>query len=136
MSVIDDQGNFTSDVMVHTGAMPHLIQYLWDEYRQYVEAQLTRIPEAKRPKLTDTLRKAPAVSFVEFSANFLLENRVSELFHLDAGAGVRLTNNVPVAICPMSDTGRGDIDHSGYVSITDMKRRGAGEVINDPSCGI
>lgn len=107
-----------------TGGMPHLMQYLWDQYREFLRHQIERKTlEGKRTiPLEEALRRAPATSFVAFAADFLGEQRIQELFPLDANYGVRLANGDYVAICPGTDI-QGTMQESTSIDVMEGKSR-------------
>jgi hypothetical protein len=118
---INEGGLF--DEIAHTqGGMPHLMQYLWDEYCKYLEDMIEeRRKEGKKIlPLKDAKMKAPATHFAQWATDHLKEFRVVENFYIDANHGIRLSNNVCIAICPGTVI-QGTMQDSGAIQVTEGK---------------
>lgn len=102
------------------GGITHLIQFLWDKYAEHLQKELEE--RAALGKITVDLptakKKAPATHFATWAANYLKENRVAETFFVDANLGIRLTNNITLAVCPGVEV-RGTMQESHAVQITE-----------------
>jgi hypothetical protein len=109
------------DATAHTqGGLPHLVQFLWDEYAKHLDRLLTERKEAGKPvtDLQTAKTKAPAVHFAKWASDYLKENRIVESFFIDGNLGIRLTNMKMVAVCPGLDEIRGTMQDSHAVGIT------------------
>lgn len=99
------------DAKSHTqGNMPHLLQYLWDNYLAY----LAKTNGDK--KIDET--KIKAIDFMMWAITQLQTTRAIESFFIDGNVGIKLTNNTTLAISPGVDI-RGSMQESGYVPVTD-----------------
>lgn len=134
---VTDGGLFNE--LQHTqGGMEHLVQHLWDEYCKYLDEQLEERREAGKPAvpLAQAKRTAPATHFARWASDYLKENRVVENFFIDANHGVRLANNVCVAICPGTVI-QGTMQDSHAIAVTEGKsQRDMEGVIQTPSLRI
>jgi len=120
-SVFQVGGSDLFDSVAHSqGGQPHLLQFLWDEYWKYLQAELDKRTRQGVAVFTldEAKRKAPAVGFLKWATAYLAENRAAESFFLDANLGVRLTNNVAVAICPGVEL-RGTMQDANAVQVTE-----------------
>ncbi len=127
------------DDIQHTqGGMPHLIQHLWDEYQKYLIEQLEERKKAKKPtvSLEEAKKKAPATHFATWASDYLKEFRPVENFFIESNCGVRLTNNMCVAISPGTVI-QGTMQDSHSVPVTEGKsQRDMNGVIDSPSLRI
>lgn len=109
------------DATAHTqGGLPHLIQFLWDEYAKHLDRLLKERAGAGKPAvdLQTAKTKAPAVNFAKWASDYLKENRIVESFFIDGNLGVRLTNMKTVAVCPGLEEIRGTMQESNAIGIT------------------
>lgn len=114
------------------GGVPHLLEYLWARYREFLKDELDGRAEAGKPAgtLEEALRRAPATSFVRWASDFLRDNRVVEAFFIDDNHGLRLTDNALVAVCPGVDL-RGTMQESRTVAITSGRSQPGLEGVKD-----
>jgi len=109
------------DSIRHTqGEHPHIMQYLWDAYLEYLESERqerTTRGQSSLPVAQAKL-KAPAINFVLWAANHLRDIRAIESFFVDGNVGVRLNNNKTIAISPGVEI-RGTMQDSGAVAVTE-----------------
>jgi len=118
---VNDQGLF--DPIMHTqGGVNHLMQHLWDAYCVHLAEQLDKRKLEGKPtvELAEAKKKAPASNFATWAAEYLKEIRVTESFFIDGNLGIRLANNVCVAVCPGVEI-RGTMQDSGSVAVTEGK---------------
>lgn len=127
------------DTTSHTqGGLPHLVQHLWDQYCLHLAAEIQKRKEAGQPALDldAAKRRAPAAGFCKWATAYLLENRVAEGFFIDANHGVRLTNNVAVALCPgLQDDIRGTMQDSKAVQVTEGRSQAHQQGVVAPDAG-
>jgi hypothetical protein len=119
-TVFQVAGSDMFDSTGHTqGGLPHLMQHLWDAYVEHLKTAIeTRKSEGKTVVDLETAKKkAPATDFAVFATNYLKEHRVSESFFIDANHGIRLGNNVMVAVCPGVEI-KGTMQDAGAVEVT------------------
>lgn len=111
------------DTTRHTqGGHVHLIQHLWDQYCLYLGEQIKEREEKKLSTvdLPTAKKKATATHFAKWAADFLKANRPVESFFVEENCGLRLTNNVLVAIAPgMDEDIRGTMQSSGAIQVTE-----------------
>lgn len=118
--VFQMSGSDLFDAAGHTqGGLPHLMQHLWDAYVAHLGEQIEqRKATGKNVVDLDTAKKkAPATDFAVFATGYLKEHRVAESFFIDANHGIRLGNNVMVAVCPGVEI-RGTMQDAGAVEVT------------------
>lgn len=116
------------DSTAHTQAgLPHLIQYLWDQYSLSLQTTLEERATAGKQTVTleEAKKKAPATHFADFATRYLEENRVSQSFFIDANHGLLFDNGVTVAVCPGINV-QGTMQDSGSVAVTEGKDRQQG----------
>lgn len=109
------------DAIRHTqGDHPHIMQYLWDAYLAYLEAEGQERAAKGQTVLpiAQAKTKAPATHFVLWAANHLRDIRAIESFFVDGNVGVRLNNNKTIAISPGVEI-RGTMQDSGAVAVTE-----------------
>ncbi len=122
------------DSTLHTqGGLNHLMQHLWDAYCLHLQEEIGK--RNAEGKLTVTLdhakRKAPATDFAKWASDYLKEMRVTESFFIDGNLGVRLTNNVCVAVCPGVEI-RGTMQDSHAIPVMEGRSQpGNNGVVND-----
>ena len=71
------------------GQIPDLIQHLRSVFRA-------------EKKLTDAVVD-PSDEFIVWSRNYLNQYRPTEIFPVDNNQGIRLTNGITVALCPLGN---------------------------------
>lgn len=109
------------DATAHTqGGLPHLIQFLWDEYAKHLDRLLKERAEAGKPAvdLHTAKTKAPATNFAKWASDYLKDNRIVESFFIDGNLGIRLTNTKMVAVCPGLEEIRGTMQDANAIGIT------------------
>lgn len=109
------------DATAHTqGGLPHLIQFLWDEYAKHLDRLLKERAEAGKPAvdLHTAKTKAPATNFAKWASDYLKDNRIVESFFIDGNLGIRLTNMKMVAVCPGLEEIRGTMQDANAIGIT------------------
>ena len=119
--VFQVQGGDLFDSTMHTqGGLNHLMQHLWDAYKIHLQDQIeTRQKEGKPTvDLTTAVKKAPASNFAEWATEYLKEFRVTESFFIDGNLGVRLANNVCVAVSPGVEI-RGTMQEAAAIQVTE-----------------
>jgi hypothetical protein len=129
---VNDKNLF--DEVAHTqGGMPHILQYLWDAYVRYLQAEISKRRESNKPTVTveQAVTRAPAIKFVEWAANYLQEHRVVENFYVDANHGIRLSNNDTLVISPGTNI-QGTMQDSGAINVTEGKSQQNMEGIFNP----
>ena len=100
--------------------VPHLIQFLKDEFVKYLEKG------GKGPAETQT-----AQLFWEFAAEYLEKNRTVENWPADANIGVRLSNNMRMLLHPATAEGTGQMQDSGAVGVTEGQTQSGQEGVID-----
>jgi hypothetical protein len=91
------------DDMAYTqGGMPHLVQFLWDEYKAHLTEEIEKRKAEGQPtkELADALPRVPAISFLQWAANYLKENRYSSHLFVDENHAVVLSNQKTFVISP------------------------------------
>ncbi len=113
------RGDLFDSVAYTNGGLPHLMQYLWDQYCEYLqeESDLRKAEGRVVSDLAMAKKKAPATHFAKWAADFLKQNRVVESFFIDENHGIRLSDNTRVAVCPGIEI-RGTMQRSTAVEIT------------------
>jgi hypothetical protein len=104
--------------MVTQGGLPHLMQYLWDKYTAYLQAELEK--KDNKVPLDTAKKKAPAIHFAQWATDFLTETRPVETIFIDGNVGVKLTNNDSIAISPGTEI-RGTMQESNAIQVTEGK---------------
>lgn len=107
------------DVMHTQGGMPHLMQFLWDEYVNHLKAQIESRKANKQPtvEIDEAIKRAPASAFAKWAADYLRENRMMQHFFVDENHGILLSNNRSVVLSPGIDI-RGTMQDAGAVGVT------------------
>lgn len=108
------------------GGLPHLIQYLWDEYAKHLARQIEERATAGRATvdLETAKKKAPAISFCAWATDYLKENRATENYYVEGNLGIRLTNMDCVCLCPCVEVVEpGTMQESHAVGITQGRSR-------------
>lgn len=127
------------DEIAHTqGGCPHLMQYLWDKYVQYLQKKIEERRASKRPvvEIGEAIKKAPALGFVDWASKYLKENRVVQNFFVDENHGLVLSNNDNVVVCPGMPV-MGTMQNSGAIGVTEGRSREGNEgVIFDPNASL
>lgn len=134
---INDSGLF-DDIQHTQGGLTHLMQYLWDAYCSYLQEEIDKRKEEHKPvvSLQEAKKKAPASHFANWCTEYLKENRPVENFFIDGNVGVRLTNNMCIAISPGTHI-QGTMQESGAVPVTEGKsQRDMNGVIDTTSLRI
>ncbi len=110
--------DFDENVIAGQGGRPHLIAFLWDRYTHYLQRQIDEKQAAQQKTLTivEATQKAPALHFVEWATDYLLRNRVVNVFTLDANVGLRFASQAEVALCPGIDV-RGTMEDDPGVAV-------------------
>lgn len=124
-------GSDMFDSNTHTqGGLPHLIQFLWDAYCQYLDDEIrSRIDRRiSTVNLATAKAKAPATDFARFASDYLATNRVVDSFFIDENFGLRLTNNQTVAFSPGVEI-RGTMQDSGAVQVTEGKSQPGNDML-------
>lgn len=98
---------------------PHLLQHLWDRYKEHIVERILRAKTAAGRALSaeEAAKRAPATDFVSFAAGYLNDNRGVSSFFIDDNIGLRLSDNTTVKLCP-GDVIRGTMQESSSVDIT------------------
>ncbi len=121
--VFSTTGSDMFDTTRHTqGGHVHLIQHLWDQYCLYLQEKIDERIEGRisTVNLATAKEKATATHFAKWASNFLKENRPVESFFVEENCGIRLTNNVLVAIAPGMDTDiRGTMQAADAIQVTE-----------------
>lgn len=103
---------------------PHLMQYLWDKYLEYLDEEIAKRAANNHGITTTDLetakKRAPATHFVTWASEFLQQNRVVENFFTEGNNGLRLSNGEMVVVCPPGDEigGEGSMQPSNAVAVT------------------
>lgn len=101
------------------GGLPHLMQHLWEMYSEHLEeviADMKKRGQTPAPIKT-ALAKAPATHFIDFAEAYLNAHRVVETFFVDANIGLRLNNQVTVALAPLVESVGGTMQDSLVVPV-------------------
>ena len=109
------------DSQMHTqGGLNHLMQHLWDQYKLHLQEQIEARQKAGKPTVDveTAAKKAPATNFATWATEYLKEFRVTESFFIDGNLGIRLANNVCVAVSPGVEI-RGTMQESGAIQVTE-----------------
>lgn len=103
-----------------TAGQPHLMEYLWGQYRFSLAAKLSARAEAGQPVTTldEAVARAPASHFFAFCVAHLLANRPVNSFFADTNLGVVLASNTRVVVSPGFDL-RGSMQDAKAVGVTD-----------------
>lgn len=104
------------------GHLPTLLELLSSEYRKFLGIEIERRVSQGigSISLEAAFAKAPIQNFLNFATRYLNEHRPIEMFPLDANTGVRLSNHVSFALCPLTQT-QGTMQESGAVGVTHGK---------------
>lgn len=115
-------GELFDAVMGTNGGLMHLTQFLWDKYCEYLQTEIDARVEKKLPTvpLDAAKKRASAVHFVQWAADYLAEHRPAETFFLDHNLGLRLTTGETLALSPGIDV-RGTMQDAGDVAIMEGK---------------
>lgn len=108
------------DDIQHTQqGMPHLLQFLWDEYVNFLKRETAKREKKKQKSvpLPIALKNTPATAFLAWAAKYLKKHRVGQQFYVDENLGIQLTNLRSCVICP-GVTIRGTMQDSGAVEVT------------------
>lgn len=108
------------DSLAHTqGNMPHLMQFLWDNYVRDLAERIEKRREAGQEAVgvEEASRRATARDFVRFCADYLAEHRCVQTFIIDANVGLVLSNHASVALSPGVQI-RGTMQDSRAVPVT------------------
>lgn len=124
------------------GGVPHLLDHLWAAYAQDIQRKLEqrrRRGQAAKT-LAEALRAAPATHFWSFCVHYLDEHRPVQQFWGDANAGVMLSNNQRVLLCPPVDGGHagagGQMQDAGDVGVTHGRSQPGLDGVVDEGGGI
>lgn len=108
------------DDLTHTqGGMPHLMQFLWDEYTAFLKSEIEIRRQAGKATvdIAEALQKVPATVFAKWAADYLRDNRMVQNFFVDENHGIMLSNNRTVVLSPGIDI-RGTMQDAGAVGVT------------------
>jgi len=133
-----NQGGLFDEIQHTQGGHPHIMQYLWTKYCKYLQDQVQARQAKGLPclSLSEALRKAPALGFVTWAAEFLKDCRPVQAFFVDENQGLILENNDCVCISPGVPV-QGTMQDSGAVQVTEGRsREGSEGVIQTPALRI
>lgn len=111
-------------VMQQNGTPPFIIDFLVARYEAAMEAKNKEITaehgrKPGEPQLIDVKTElSKLVYFLNFSRNYLGDNRPAELFYPEANYGIKLTNGEMLMVSPPAPDVRGTMQESSYAPVT------------------
>lgn len=110
---------FFDPIRLTTGGLPTLVQVIEQALNKDIQERLERLKADGRKVITleQARRRVTLAMFGKFAADYLAENRVVEVFAVDANVGLVLSNHVRCVVCPGTDVA-GTMQESGAVGVT------------------